>query len=69
MKIVVIELKLDDHVADQLEAGYRDGVPLIIQPQNWKALDDCAPFVLETYIPGEPTKYDSPQDRLREPME
>jgi hypothetical protein len=64
MKTIEIRLELDDRMADQLEAGYRDGVPVIILPQDAKPLNDCAPFVVETYIPGEPNKYDLPQDRL-----
>lgn len=64
MKSIEIKLDLEDDMADQLEAGYRDGVPLIILPPDSKALLDCASFVIDTYILGEPTKYDLPQDRL-----
>jgi hypothetical protein len=34
MKTIEIRLELDDRMADQLEAGYRDGVPVIILPQD-----------------------------------
>jgi hypothetical protein len=64
MRTIEILLELDDETADYVEEQFRDGVPIIICPQDAQALFDCAPFVFETYIPGEPTKYDTPQEVL-----